>query len=41
MLIITNKLENTLEGSFSILLRAIGLNMAQKISSTAQKLGKI
>ena len=30
-----------MEGSFSIRLREFGLPMAQKISSTAQKLGKI
>ena len=41
MLVLTKKLENALEGSFSIRLREIGLPMAQKISSTAQKLGNI
>jgi hypothetical protein len=41
MLMLTKKLENAMEGSFSIRLREIGLPMAQKISSSAQKLGNI
>ncbi len=41
MLVLTNKLENAMEGNFSIRLREIGLPIAQKISSTAQKFGKI
>ena len=41
ILVLTRKLENAMKGSFSIRLREIGLPMAQKISSTAQKLGNI
>lgn len=36
MLILAKKLENAMEGSFSIRLREIGLSMAQKISSATQ-----
>ena len=41
MLVLTRKLENAIKGSFSIRLREIGLPLAQKIGSTAQKLGNI
>jgi hypothetical protein len=41
MFLLTKKLENVMEGSFSIRLREIGLPMAQKISSAAQKLGNV
>jgi hypothetical protein len=41
MLMLTRKLENAMKGSFSIRLREIGLPLAQKISSTAQKIGNI
>ncbi len=39
ILMLTGKLENAIKNSFSIRLREIGLPLAQKISSTAQKLG--
>jgi hypothetical protein len=39
--VLTRKLENAMEGSFSSRLREIGLPLAQKISFTAQKLGNI
>ena len=39
--VLTRKLENAMESSFSSRLRAIGLPLAQKISFTAQKLGNI
>ncbi len=38
---LTRKLEDAIKNSFSSRLRAIGLPLAQKISSTAQKLGNI
>ena len=38
---LTRKLENAMESSFSSRLRAIGLPLAKKISFTAQKLGNI
>lgn len=41
ILMLTRKLENAMKGSFSLRLRAIGLSLAQKISSMAQKLGNI
>lgn len=39
ILVLTRKLENANQGSFSMHLREIGLPMAQKISSMAQKIG--
>ncbi len=39
--VLTRKLENAMESSFSSRLREIGLPLAQKISLTAQKLGHI
>jgi hypothetical protein len=39
ILILTRKLENANKSSFSIRLKEIGLPLAQKISSTAQKIG--
>jgi hypothetical protein len=39
--VLTRKLENAQESSFSSRLREIGLPLAQKISFTAQKLGNI
>ena len=39
--ILTRKLEDAIKGSFSSRLRAIGLPLAKKISSSAQKLGNI
>ena len=41
ILMLTGKLENAMKGSFSIRLSEIGLPLAQKISSTAQKIGNI
>jgi hypothetical protein len=41
MLMLTRKLQNAMRGSFSIRLQEIGLPLAQKISSTAQKLGNL
>ena len=39
ILMLTRKLENADQGSFLIGLREIGLPLAQKISSSAQKIG--
>ncbi len=39
MLILTGKLEASMKGSFSTRLKEIGLHIAQKISSIAQRLG--
>ncbi len=39
MLMLAGKLENSMKGSFSIRLKKIGLTIAQKISSIAQRLG--
>ena len=41
ILVITRKLENAMQSSFSSHLREIGLPLAQKIAFTAQKLGNI
>lgn len=41
MLLLIGKLENAVNGSFSVFLREIGLPLAQKIGSIAQKLGNI
>ena len=41
MLALTRKLEEAIENSFSTCLRVIGLPIAQKISSVAQKLGNV
>ena len=41
MLVLARKLENAIKGRFSIRLSEIGLPLAQKIGSIAQKLGNI
>jgi hypothetical protein len=41
MLSLTRKIEEAIENSFSSCLRVIGLPIAQKISSVAQKLGNV